>query len=247
MINDGASRLFLDQLSFAVCIVDAEYRVLFANRSYCTRAGLKLDKIVSTSVLELYPEISDYLKRKIDTVFVIESPSFSYWEQRPHVFPFKSSRPVSGDEELMYQNLEIIPISDGSAGGLLACLCVYDVTLQASQHLELQRLKDELETEHAAQKILIAKLEDTRGQLMQSEKMASIGQLAAGIAHEINNPLGFITSNVQSLQHYLHKYHEVIDGLDKLLADVASPELLEARDALYKATQLPLCGQTRLI
>ena len=60
------------------------------------KAGKKLDKIVGMSVLELYPEISDYLKRKIDTVFVIESPSFSYWEQRPHVFPFKSSRPVSG-------------------------------------------------------------------------------------------------------------------------------------------------------
>ncbi|WLD58830.1 ATP-binding protein [Salinispirillum sp. LH 10-3-1] len=238
MISDEASRLFLDQLSFAVCIVDAEYSVLFANRSYCTRAGMKLDKIVGMSVLELYPEISDYLKRKIDTVFVIESPSFSYWEQRPHVFPFKSSRPVSGDEELMYQNLEIIPISDGDVGGLLACLCVYDVTLQASQHLELQRLKDELQKEHAAQKVLITKLEDTRGQLMQSEKMASIGQLAAGIAHEINNPLGFITSNVQSLQHYLHKYHEVIDGLDKLLSDVATPEMLKARDALYEATQL---------
>lgn len=238
MIKNEASRLFLDQLSFAVCIVNAEYNVLFANRSFCARSALKLDNFVGKSVLDLYPEISGYLKRKIDTVFVIESPSFSYWEQRPHVFPFKSSRPVSGDEELMYQNLEIIPFSDGQAGGLLACLCVYDVTLQASQHLELQRLKDELEEEHAAQKILIAKLEDTRSQLMQSEKMASIGQLAAGIAHEINNPLGYITSNVQSLQHYLHQYHEVIDGLDNLLKEVATPEILQAREALFERTQL---------
>jgi len=38
--------------------------------------------------------------------------------------------------------------------------------------------------------------------LMQQEKMASIGQLAAGVAHEINNPMGFITSNINSLEEY---------------------------------------------
>ncbi len=46
------------------------------------------------------------------------------------------------------------------------------------------------------------KLQKTRAQLVQSEKMASIGMLAAGIAHEINNPMGFIGSNIKSLGQY---------------------------------------------
>jgi len=50
------------------------------------------------------------------------------------------------------------------------------------------------------QQALIMKLEDAQGQLMQSEKMASVGQLAAGVAHEINNPIGFINSNLGSLK-----------------------------------------------
>ena len=48
-------------------------------------------------------------------------------------------------------------------------------------------------------------------QLIHSEKMASIGQLAAGIAHEINNPIGFVNSNVATLEEYLGNIERYID------------------------------------
>lgn len=57
------------------------------------------------------------------------------------------------------------------------------------------------EKEHLA--VLIKQLEEAQSQLMQSERMASIGQLAAGVAHEINNPVGFVNSNLGSLQRYV--------------------------------------------
>jgi PAS domain S-box-containing protein len=67
----------------------------------------------------------------------------------------------------------------------------------------------ELETANAtllAEKLrlaeLIRKLEEAQNQLLQSEKMASIGQLAAGVAHEINNPVAFVNSNLGTLQRY---------------------------------------------
>src|SRR5690606_4841790 len=43
-------------------------------------------------------------------------------------------------------------------------------------------------------------LKETETQLVESEKMASLGQLTAGIAHEINNPINFVTSNVNPLR-----------------------------------------------
>lgn len=54
-------------------------------------------------------------------------------------------------------------------------------------------------------------------QMLQSEKMASIGQLAAGVAHEINNPMGFITSNLNSLDRYLKNLLDFIVLQDKAL------------------------------
>jgi signal transduction histidine kinase len=49
-------------------------------------------------------------------------------------------------------------------------------------------------------------LESAKRQLIQSEKMASLGQLAAGVAHEINNPVAFVRSNMEVFKDYLHNY-----------------------------------------
>ncbi len=54
-------------------------------------------------------------------------------------------------------------------------------------------------------------LADTQTKLLQSEKLASIGQLSAGIAHEINNPISFVLSNAKSLSEYITVYQKLID------------------------------------
>ena len=68
---------------------------------------------------------------------------------------------------------------------------------------DLQTANADLLTEKAHQEELIRKLAEAHNQLLQSEKMASIGQLAAGVAHEINNPIGFVNSNLGTLKHYI--------------------------------------------
>src|SRR3569832_1649757 len=56
----------------------------------------------------------------------------------------------------------------------------------------------------------VATIDQTRRQLYQSEKLAAVGQLAAGVAHEINNPIGFISSNLTTAQTYLGKLETVV-------------------------------------
>lgn len=67
---------------------------------------------------------------------------------------------------------------------------------------DLQMANAELLYEKEQHQALIKKLEEAQNQLLQSEKMASIGQLAAGVAHEINNPVGFVSSNLGTMRRY---------------------------------------------
>jgi len=67
----------------------------------------------------------------------------------------------------------------------------------------------------------IENLKQTQSQLVESEKMASLGQLTAGIAHEINNPINFVSSNVfplkqdiEDLKSILNKYEEITESVD---------------------------------
>jgi signal transduction histidine kinase len=54
-------------------------------------------------------------------------------------------------------------------------------------------------------------LKRAHSRLLQQEKLASIGQLASGVAHEINNPLGFIYSNLQTMDKYVTRFMEMLD------------------------------------
>jgi len=60
-------------------------------------------------------------------------------------------------------------------------------------------------------------LKETQVQLLQAEKMASVGQLAAGVAHEINNPVGFVSSNISTLSEYVATYQMIFSQVDAVL------------------------------
>jgi signal transduction histidine kinase len=75
---------------------------------------------------------------------------------------------------------------------------------------ELTQRNQTLSDEKDEQTELISKLEQAHNQLLQSEKMASIGQLAAGVAHEINNPIGYVNSNLSTLGGYAGDLLEMI-------------------------------------
>lgn len=77
---------------------------------------------------------------------------------------------------------------------------------------ETKQKEQQLKAQNEALEQLNGELENVQHQLIQSEKMASIGQLAAGVAHEINNPIGYVSSNIGSLDGYVNELLTLIDA-----------------------------------
>jgi PAS domain S-box-containing protein len=109
---------------------------------------------------------------------------------------------------------------DGGVAGVLSM--VEDVTVSRLAEAGQRAHVDDLTRANAELHALNRKLEQAQSQLLQSEKMASIGMLAAGVAHEINNPVGFIKSNMQPLGKYIDDLLHLIDAYEKV--EAALPE-----------------------
>ncbi len=104
---------------------------------------------------------------------------------------------------------------------------------------ENEKINRALLHEKDEQAALIKKLEQAHNQLLQSEKLASIGQLAAGVAHEINNPIGFVNSNLGSLRGYVEQLLGLIalyeQGQESL---AAMPALRERIEQLRRTSEI---------
>jgi signal transduction histidine kinase len=83
--------------------------------------------------------------------------------------------------------------------------------LQEAEHykVDLERRNEELAMQRA-------ELERLQTQLVHNEKMASLGQLAGGVAHELNNPVGFLYSNMQSLVEYIGSLKRLLEVYDRV-------------------------------
>ncbi len=142
--------------------------------------------------------------------------------ERTYEYRFRAS---DGRYLWMHDSLRLIRDADGNPLEVIGSLT--DITDRRLMEEELKKTGEE-------QKLLIEKLQQAQAQLLQSEKMASIGQLAAGVAHEINNPVGFVNSNMGSLRGYLQTLFEMVDGYDRLLAGPADKAAVVAEIAQLK-------------
>jgi len=102
-------------------------------------------------------------------------------------------------------------IQNGEVTGVIES--IRDISKRKKVEEALRKSHDELEQ-------TLRKLKETQTQMLQSEKMASIGQLAAGVAHEINNPTGFVSSNLKTLSDYQDDISTLIEQYRRLATDL---------------------------
>ncbi len=127
-----------------------------------------------------------------------------------------------------------------------------DSLLQVNSELELRveerttelvDANERLKQDKQQLEVLYQQLKQAQIQLLESEKMASIGLLAAGVAHEINNPMTYIIANFMAMQEYCDDLLRLIERQQQLVADSAQDDaqaLLKEMDFDYMRADIPV-------
>lgn len=173
---------FVDAAPIAKLLLDADGRVLYANRAakaFLRTLNPQHTERLLQSVRDCHPDLLPG-----DAMRVCEE--CGTWAGEVAI------RDAAGQERMLRLYIVALGTDRGAPFGLTVC----DITLEYMREEQLHERNIELEK-------ACARLESAQEQVIQTEKLASIGQLAAGVAHEINNPIGYVKSNLNSLKQYI--------------------------------------------
>lgn len=136
----------LQGIEVGLVVINRDYQVQLWNGFMENHSGLSAQQVREQSLFDLFPDLpKEWLISKLEAAFLLNSRSFTVWEQRPFVFPFAYSRPITGGNQMMCQNMTVQPLQDLSGNVSHAALILYDVSVQAADRRQLTSANEKLE------------------------------------------------------------------------------------------------------
>ncbi|MBY6033642.1 GGDEF domain-containing protein [Marinobacter daepoensis] len=135
----------LESVEVGLVVLDLDFHIQAWNGFMEHHSGITASQIQGQLLFDVFPDIPKaWLTRKVDAVAMLNIRAFTSWEQRPYLFKFRNTRPITGTEAYMFQNLTISPITNPSGEVEKICLLIYDVTEFASSKRALERANEQL-------------------------------------------------------------------------------------------------------
>jgi signal transduction histidine kinase len=211
-------RVLLDSLPEEIVSIDKNTCIVSANTAFLKDKGIHFNQAVGTPCFEarywhLPLPVITHLKDHALDVFYSASSRFT------------TETVGSSGEPKRHFEFNMLPIRDDSGSVQQVVIVSKDISadlLRSEQirslNRELQNALNAVQSKNMELVETLEQLKETQSQMLQTEKMASIGQLAAGVAHEINNPVGFVSSNLKTLKDYLQDISQILSENQQLTA-----------------------------
>lgn len=186
-------QLVLDNIPQAIFWKDRDSVYLGCNRNWAQAAGVKMEDVIGKTDAELvWSEEAQLYCEQDRQVMATGTPVLHLIEQRVHA-----------DGSQVWIDVNKIPIrdADGNVIGILGT--IEDITDRKQAEVAVQESEARFRQKATQLEKTLGELRQTQAQLVQTEKMSSLGQLVAGIAHEINNPVNFIYGNLNHANDYI--------------------------------------------
>lgn len=136
----------LASIEVGLVVIDRDFNVSVWNQFMQNHSNILPADIKGCCLLDFFAEINrDWFARKVDSVFKLANPAFIVWEQRPYLFKFVTSRPITSATAHMYQNVTLFPLMSLNGKVDKVCIVIYDVTDQALARRSIQSLNRRLE------------------------------------------------------------------------------------------------------
>ena len=218
--SEEKHRTLIEIMNEGFAILNKEGIITYANKRLCDMMGYTCSELIDRPT-------TDFLDKS------------NYENMRNHITSRTQGKSVPYEVEWLKKNGEILPTivspmplfdEAGAFSGNVAVLT--DIS-------ELKRIEKELIEKNRQLEEALRRANEMQEHLILTEKMASLGQVTAGVAHEIKNPLAFVRGNVYPLERDIHDIIQVLEKYESIVSEKELHDRFSEIDSLKEEVDFP--------
>ncbi len=207
----------IEQLEAGLIILDNQFSICYCNQFVLSRLTNTSPPLLGRKFADAFPEThATNWHAQFERARNSKTTVQTIWRNPQHLIRLQQKSTTDEDPQTspMQQTTLLYYFTDEQNTPFYG-IAIFDNSVAAQNNNMLHEAISRLEKKQAIADMLDQQRKQTNERVLQAEKMAAIGQLAAGVAHEINNPTGFISTNLKILADYIQQLIRLVDDIQE--------------------------------